>query len=260
MKQTSIFGCKHSILLTVSTFLLSISMLLLPNQQAHARRHPLAKQLDRRLMGKSGIGLIGAKVNLQWAAFSTELENEKDPLLNDPSSMYSFGFGVTLDRSINRYVGVRAEALYQNKNFTHDSPANYDLKTATTKVKSETYLDYIEIPVGVLVRLMPGHIIQPYTSIGMYGAMLVNASGKHEGQGTNENPFKPFSFFDYGWYLSGGSYFVLAEGAGFIGAELKYSRGLANMADTGVEIDGKTPLKSQVYTSDNFLLSVSYYF
>lgn len=253
---------KRSPLIMITALLMAFSITSLSSGEVEARRHRLAKQLDRRLMGKNGIGLIGAKLNMHWAGFDAELDNQKDPLINDPSSMLAFGFGVTLDRSINHYVGFRAEALYQNKNFTHDSPPNYDLKgNAIAKVQSETYLDYIELPVGVLVRLMPGHIIQPYTSIGMYGAMIVNGSGKHEDFGTNENPIKPFSFFDYGWYLSAGSYFVLAEGAGFLGAELKYSRGLANMADTGTEVPGDaSPLKSQVYTSGSFALSVSYYF
>ena len=262
MKQQLTSRVNRAQLGALSALLIIFSIVTLTSGEAHARRHRLAKQLDRRLMGKtgSGFGLIGAKLNLQWAGFSANLENAKDPLINDPSAMTAFGFGVTLDRSINHYVGFRAEALYQNKNVSHDSPVNYELKMANARVKSETYLDYVEVPVGVLVRFMPGHIIQPYTSVGMYGAILVNTDGTQEGFGSTEDARVPFSTFDYGWYLSAGSYFVLAEGAGFLSAELKYSGGLANIADTGVEINGQTPLKSQTYTSGNFSLSVSYYF
>jgi len=257
-KLTSRFG--RASLLLVATLCASVTLTTTSSSTAQARPHKLAKKFERRLRGVDGIGLIGAKLNMQWASFSAELDNEQDRLLNDPSAMTSFGFGVTLDRAINRYVGVRAEALFQNKNFSHDSPPDYELKNATAKVESETFLDYIEVPVGVLVRLMPGELIQPYTSVGLYGAMLVNASGTQKGYGSNDNPFRPFSFFDYGWYLSAGSYFILAEGAGYLGAELKYSQGLANIADTSLELNKEEPLANQVYTAGNFALSVSYYF
>jgi len=222
-------------------------------------RRALAKTLDKKM--RSGYGLIGARLLLNFAGLGQAREGAKDPFLSDPSSSASVGFGLSLERGVNKLVSFRAEALFQNKNFSHKSPLQYDLKKSSTKLPSDTYLDYIEVPIGVVVRFMYGQLIRPYASAGLYGAFLVNADGTHEGEGENGEARKPFTSFDGGWYLSGGSFFVLGEDSGFLGAELRYSQGLDNVADTTVEASDKTtPLAKQTYTMRNFALSVSYHF
>ena len=226
-----------------------------------SKRKALAKTLDKKMKGSNGYGLLGLRLIGNFASINQELTGSKDPLIEDPSSSLSVGFGLTFDRAVNRLLSFHAEALFQNKNFTHKAPVNYDLNSSEKKVESVTHLDYIEVPVGLIARFMYGQRIRPYATAGLYGAFLINADGTHSDVGENTEARLPFSSFDAGWYLGGGSFFVLGEDLGFLSAELRYSRGFANVADTTVETTNKkTPLKAQIYTMGNLSFSVSYHF
>jgi hypothetical protein len=228
-------------------------------ESRRAARANLAKTLDKKMKGSNGYGLIGARLLFNYAGISQAREGDKDKLISSTSDSGSLGFGLTFDRAFNRIVGVRAEALFQNKNFSHKSPEEYSLLKTPTKKDTETYLDYIEVPVGIVTRFNYGQLIRPYATAGLYVALLVNADGLQEGD--NKEARKPFTSFDAGWFLGGGSLFVLGEDAGFLGAELRYTRGLANIADTDVEADDKSkPLQNQIYTMSSLSLSVSYHF
>lgn len=249
---------RWALLLGALTLMMSVAP-----QTASAKKHRLARALQSKIA--SQYGLFGIKINTSFASIEPERTGANDKFINNPESLATLGFGLTVDKGINRYVSVRAEALYQNKSFGHSAPEDYNLSANPSKVESETYLDYIEIPVGLVAGFQPGHLIQPYVSGGFYGALLLTADGRHTGLGTNDEARLPFRTFDYGWYLGAGSFFVLAEGAGFLGAELKYSQGMTNIADNEVEVKSSTgdqikPLEKQTYVMSNFSLAVSYYF
>ena len=136
------------------------------------------------------------------------------------------------------------------------------------RTETNTYMDFIEVPIMLVARFMHGQFIRPFIAGGVYGAVLLNVDGDQEGEGALDEARRPFSSFDYGFVLSGGAYFVLAKGAGFLSAELRYSRGLANMADTSLTAtkseESSTgvaePLARQQYNMNNLSLMVGYYF
>lgn len=214
-----------------------------------------SKRLDKKMKG-SKYGLIGVRVGPNFASLSTA--KSKDGVVESPESSVGVGFGVTADFGINDLFAFRVEGLYQNKNLSHRSLQDYT--RGDTLLDSNTYLDYVEVPVMGVVRFMRGSFVRPYVAGGMYGAVLVNADGDHNDKGQNKDPRKPFTTFDYGWVAAAGSYFVLAKGMGFLGAELRYSSGLANIADVTQKFNDDTPLESQSYTLSNFSILVTYYF
>ena len=227
------------------------------------KRRKQANRLDRR-MKRSQYGLFGLRVQGNFATLSTT--RDTDPFVRDPSRGSSVGFGVTFDKGLNDVMSLRLDALYQNKNFSAKGRSNYNLAVNEMK-ETSTYMDFIEVPVMLVARFMKGQLIRPYFGAGVYGAMLLPVTAEQEGEGAIDEPRRPFSTFDYGFVLAGGSYFVLSKGAGFLSAELRYSRGLANLADTGVETTSaesnygsKTPLARQTYNMNNLSLMVGYYF
>ena len=226
----------------------------------------LANSLDRKMIN-SPYGLIGIRAHMNTMNVSPT--KTSDPFIKDPSRGVGFGFGLTIDKALNRVFGVRADVLYQNKNFSAQGKTNFDLTQNTTR-ETSLYLDYIEVPLMMVVRFMDGQLIRPYALFGGYGAALLTADGEQEEEGALDEPRRPFSTFDAGLVFGVGSYFVLAPGAGFLSAELRYTQGMVNIADTDVEAKNeekaqsanlnKTPLSRQTYNTSNFMIMVGYYF
>lgn len=229
------------------------------------RKSRSAQKLQKK-MRSNKYGALGMRVGVNFAGLD---QSKNDQLISNPSSSAGLGLGIVFDKALNEVAGFRVEALYQNKNFTHKSVGQYDLGSGLTldndAVKTETFLDYVEIPLLFVVRLNPGKQLRPFLNGGFYGAALVNTSGVHEGEGENKESRLPFSSFDYGWVAGAGAYFAVAGDAGAVSFELRYSQSLANIADNDVEIskaDGSkiTPLDKSIYGLGNFSLLLSYYF
>lgn len=257
-------------LLSIITTLLLCGLVLTPSADAKKKKRENStvkvnnQELDKK-MRTNEFGLIGIRFHGNFA--NLEVARESDPFIKNPSRGASFGFGVTLDKALNRIFAFRAEVLYQNKNFSSTGQVNYNL-TQQKRLSTNTYLDYLEVPLMMVFRFNHGKKIRPYGAFGVYGAALVQADGEQDGEGQLEDARRPFSTFDYGIVAAAGSYFVLGRGNGALSAELRYSQGMANIADTGVEADekqeqnasNKTPLARQEYNINNFSLMVAYYF
>ena len=211
-------------------------------------------RLDRLLMKKTR--LFGLKVDLNATSLS---QHKDDRLIRDLGLGTGVGIGATLDGAFTRFIGYRVEALYRNKNFTHKSPVAYDLNGGVTPVESETYLDYLELPLLALVRFNPGHMIRPYATLGIYGSILINADGI---QGVQDNPQArlPFNTFDAGFIIGGGSYFVLPKGLGILSAELRYTSSAMNLADVDLEVVQFKPLENALYELGDLSLNITYFF
>lgn len=223
-----------------------------------------ARSLDRK-MRQNEFGLIGIRFHGNFA--NLEVSKNNDPFIKDPNRGASFGFGITADKAMNRIFGFRAEVLYQNKNFSSTGQVDYNL-AQQKRISTNSYLDYLEVPLMMVFRFNHGSVIRPYGFFGVYGAALIQADGEQEGEGRLSEPRRPFSTFDYGFVFGGGSYFTLGKGSGALSAELRYSQGMANIADTDVKADedqeqnvsNKTPLERQEYYINNFSLMIGYYF
>lgn len=246
----------------------TISALVSTSAVAEAKNPRLAGLLDKKMM-ESKYGLFGVRLSSNFATISVTRE-KNDPFIKDSSSGANVGLGVIFDKAFNRLVGVRGEALFQRKSFSAEAVPNYDL-TKPERLDTRTTLNFVEVPIMAVVRFMDGNFIRPYAAAGVYGSMLLYADGEQEDEGTLDEPRRPFTTFDYGLVFAGGSYFVLAEGFGFLSAELRYSRGLANLADEDVETTSTeknnggskfsdTPLNRQTYNIHNVSLMVGYYF
>ena len=228
------------------------------------KKRKQANRLDKQMLN-SKYGLFGIRLHGNFAIL--DVTRESDPFMRDPSRGSSIGFGITFDKGLNELMSIRLEGLYQNKNFSAKGVNNYNL-AITDRKETNTYMDFIEVPVMLVARFMKGELFRPFVAAGVYGAMLLPVEAEQDGVGAIDDPRRPFSTFDYGFVLSGGSYFVLSKGAGYLSAELRYSRGLANLADTGVEKNddeissmwGDTPLSRQTYNMNNLSLMVAYYF
>ena len=228
------------------------------------KNRKLARSLDKKMLNNK-YGLVGIRMHANFA--NIDAEREDDPFIKNPSRGAGFGFGITLDKAFNRIFGVRGEFLYQNKNFSADGVVDYNLSQAgSSPLATSSYLDYIEVPLMMVVRFGHGQLLRPYVAGGVYGAALISTEGEQKGEGSLEDPRRPFTTFDYGFTGAVGTYFVLAPGAGFLSAELRYSQGMANIADVDVEAEAKenttnkTPLSRQQYYMNNWALMVGYYF
>ena len=262
-------NCKQGIfkkLQVALIFLLSVACVQTVNTNSvEAKKRRGANRLDKR-MKKSQYGLFGLRLHLNSA--NLDVSRNSDPFVDDPESNLGFGFGVTFDKGLNNLMSLRVDALYQNKNFSAKAKNNYNL-AVNQRVSTSNFLDYIEVPVMLVARFMHGQYIRPFGGVGLYGAMrLPTTESTQEEQGAVDEPGRPFGFFDYGFVMSAGSYFVLSKGAGFLSAELRYSKGLANVADTGIESTQSErssgvqnePLKRQTYNMSNFSVMLAYYF
>jgi len=227
-----------------------------------AKKKRLSRTLDKK-MRKSPYGLIGIRIHANFA--NIDAAKTDDPFIKDPSRGAGLGFGVTLDKGLNRIFGIRGELLYQNKNFSAEGVVDYNLSQSRT-LSTSSYLDYLEVPLMMVVRFGHGQLLRPYVAGGVYGAALISTEGEQKDEGSLEDPRRPFTTFDYGFTGAIGTYFVFAPESGFISAELRYSQGMANIADVDVEADAKenatnkTPLSRQQYYMNNFALMVGYYF
>jgi hypothetical protein len=230
-------------------------------RQAATRLRRQASGLDQGM--RRGYGLIGLRLQTNFVNLSTGREN--DPFIQDPSRGIGMGFGLSIDRAFNRIFGVRAEVMYQNKNFSAQGKVDYNLDSSS-RSDTSTYLDYLEVPLMMVVRLRHGELIRPYVVGGIYGSFLITSDAEQEGEGTLSNARRPFSSFDAGLVFGVGSYFVLGRDMGYLSAELRYSHGMVNIADTGIEAedgemtDNRTPLTRQTYNTSNVTLSVGYHF
>ncbi len=228
------------------------------------RRKKQARRLDRQMQNNK-YGLFGLRIHGNFAVIDST--RSSDPFVRDPSRGSSVGFGVTFDKGLNDIMSLRLDALYQNKNFSAEGRSNYNLAVNTMK-ETSTYMDFIEVPIMLVARFMRGQLIRPYIAGGVYGAMLLSVDGEQVDDGVLDEARRPFSTFDYGFVLAGGSYFVLSKGAGFLSAELRYSQGMANIADTDVETTeteavaygNPKPLSRQTYNINNLSLMIGYYF
>ena len=244
----------------------AISTSFILSTQGYAQGTRLAQRLDKK-MTESQFGLFGVRLHANFASLS--VNRSSDPFMKDPGSGANIGLGVVFDKAFNRLMGVRAEALFQKKSFSASAVPNYDL-TKTERIDTQTTLNFIEIPIMAVARFRFGEFIRPYAAGGVYGSMLLYSDGEQDGEGMLDEPRRPFSTFDYGLVFAGGAYFVLAEGFGYLSAELRYSRGFANLADQDVsstkeEKDEdlkfpKTPLARQQYFMHNVSLMIGYYF
>jgi hypothetical protein len=226
------------------------------------KNRKLSRSLDKKMLNNK-YGLIGIRMHANFA--NIDADRKDDPFIKDPSRGAGFGFGMTLDKAFNRIFGVRGEVLYQNKNFSADGVVDYNL-SQSSRLATSSYLDYLEVPLMMVVRFGHGQLLRPYVAGGVYGAALISTEGEQKDEGTLEEPRRPFTTFDYGFTGAVGTYFVLAPGAGFISAELRYSQGMANIADVDVEAENKentnnkTPLSRQQYYMNNWALMIGYYF
>lgn len=235
------------------------------NARANGQNRPGrrgARRLDRKML-ENPYGLIGIRAHMNFANLS--VSKDKDPFLDDPSRGFGFGFGITADKAFNRIFGVRLDVLYQNKNFSAQGKPNFNLGDSKTR-NTSMYLDYLEVPLMMVIRFMDNRRIRPYALFGAYAAMLLSTQGEQEEEGALDDPRRPFSTFDAGLVFGAGSYFVLPPGMGFLSAELRYTQGSVNVADTGVEAEmgemtaNNTPLSRQSYINNNLMLMVGYYF
>jgi hypothetical protein len=211
-----------------------------------------------------GYGLLGFRLGMNLHSLSMSKE-KGDALLSDTGMGFGVSAGVTIDKAIpnNDFVGIRVEALFQQKAFDHQSPTGY--KKEANKVDSSTTLNFIEIPVLVTLRFNKGQKIRPIGYFGGFVGALLAASGQQDG-GSNPDARMPFKTFDYGMVLGGGANIYLGKGAGLLSVELRYARGFANLAD-GNMLEStlkdhnfeKDPLSSSIYNTNNVTLLFTYH-
>jgi hypothetical protein len=221
-----------------------------------------AKALDKRMA--RGYGLLGFRLGMNLHSLSMSKE-KGDALLSDTGMGFGVSAGVTIDKAIpnNDFVGIRVEALFQQKAFDHQSPTGY--KKDAKKVDTSTTLNFIEIPVLVTLRFNKGQKIRPIGYFGGFVGALIAASGQQDG-GTNPDARMPFKTFDYGMVLGGGANIYLGKGAGLLSVELRYARGFANLADGNMlestlkshNFD-KDPLSTSIYNTNNVTLLLTYH-
>jgi hypothetical protein len=251
-------------------WLILLSLALTPLQSALAKKGKNKKgkkskikksmRLDKKM--KEGY-FVGVKLglNLSWVGSDSE-----DDVLGETDTYPGLGFGLSIGHAFNDYVGVRAEALWINKNFSHSSTKNYNL--GGNKLKTTTYLDYLEIPLLAVIRFNKGAKIRPFITVGGFFSALVMSDGIQKGK-TMSEARKPFFAFDGGFIVGAGTYFVLPPGAGFLSVELRYTGGMVNIADNGEEFfanneeengTAEETLKDAIYNMNNFGILLGYYF
>lgn len=152
-----------------------------------------------------------------------------DPVaLEEEDSLTSFAVGAWWRIPLNRSVSIQPEALYAVKG---DSQAGDGY---TTKTK----LGYIDVPVLARIGFMNGAPYQPSLYAGPLVAFNLSASAKVEGGGGDvaldvKDQVKPFEF---GMVVGGGIDFEV--GARTYGVDVRYTKGLSNMADEGANGTG----------------------
>ena len=241
------------------------------NSMAQGKRKKAArkeKKNSARLDKKMRKDLfVGVKLGLNLASISTDSD---DKVLGETSVHPGFGFGLAIDKAFNDYVGIRAEGLWQNKNFSHSSRKNYNLEGS--KLDTTTYLDYLEVPIMAVIRFNKGDSIRPFITFGGFFSALIFSDGlqKEKEMATAR---KPFFAFDGGYVIGAGTYFVLPPGAGFLSLELRYTGGMVNVADNNEEFyndntkedrpdseKGQELLEESIYSTNNFSFILGYYF
>lgn len=247
-------------------WLILLALALTPLHSAVAKKGKKGKKgkqsmrLDKKM--KTGY-FIGVKIGLNLSWVGTD---DEDTILGETDTYPGLGFGLSIGHAFNDYVGVRAEALWLNKNFSHSSTKNYNL--GGDRLDTTTYLDYLEIPLLAVIRFNKGAKIRPFITIGGFFSALVMSDGIQKGK-TMSEARKPFFAFDGGFIIGGGTYFVLPPGAGYLSVELRYTGGMVNIADNGEEFftdneeekgDAQEKLKDAIYSMNNFGLFLGYYF
>lgn len=221
------------------------------------------KRLDKKMKQEL---FIGVKLGLNLASISTDSD---DKVLGETSVHPGFGFGLAIDKAFNDYVGIRAEGLWQNKNFSHNSTKNYN--TTGGNLETTTYLDYLEVPVMAVIRFNKGSKIRPFLTVGGFFSALIFSDGLQK-EKEMQSARKPFFAFDGGYVIGAGTYFVLPPGAGFLSLELRYTGGMVNVADNNEEFyadntnednesgQGQEKLKESIYSTNNLSFILGYYF
>jgi hypothetical protein len=143
--------------------------------------------------------------------------------LEEGDSLRSYALGGWLGVPLNRRLAVQAEALYSVKG---DSETVGGYTTSTR-------LAYIDVPVVARVGFLHDAAAQPSLFLGPLLAVNVSASSKLEGDGvdTEVDVKDDVRAFELGLVMGGGVDF--AVGRRTVGVELRYSKGLSNIAGDG---------------------------
>ena len=147
-----------------------------------------------------------------------------DPqVLEENDSLTSYALGAWMGLPLNRRLTVQAEALYSVKGDS-ESSGGY---TASTRMA------YIDVPVVAKIGFRHDSPARPSLFLGPSLAINLSANSKLEGEG---NEFDvdikdDVRTFDLGLVVGGGVDF--AVGKRTVGVELRYSKGLSNIAGDG---------------------------
>ncbi|MEZ5063459.1 MAG: porin family protein [bacterium] len=148
-----------------------------------------------------------------------------DPVeLEESDTLNSFAVGAWWGMPLNRRFSLQTEALYTVKGDTESGPGY----TATTK------MSYIDVPVLAKVGFLHDSPARPSLFFGPSMAVNLSASSKLTGADSEiELDVKnEVNTFDLGLVLGGGVDF--AVGGRSFGVDLRYSKGLTNVAGDAV--------------------------
>ncbi|MBZ0270011.1 PorT family protein [bacterium] len=171
----------------------------------------------------SGATRMGLKGGMNIANMSV------DPVeLEDENSLTAFSVGAWWRIPLRGNFSVQPEALYSVKG---DAQSGDGYSTSTQ-------LAYIDVPVLARIGFLHGSPYQPSLYAGPLLAMNVSASAKVEGDGGDValDVKDQVNTFDFGMVVGGGLDFEF--GSHTYGVDVRYSKGLSNLAGEGANGTG----------------------
>ena len=181
---------------------------------------PAAGYMDADLANSRSAGAthVGIKGGMNISNMSVDPQE-----LEDDGSLKSYAVGAWWGIPVNRRLTIQPEAFYSVRG---------DAETVDGYTTS-TQMGYIDVPVLAKIGFMHGAPAQPSLFIGPSLAVNVSANSQLEGDGTDTeiDVADQVRAFDLGLVVGGGVDFVLGERT--FGIDLRYSKGLSNIAGDG---------------------------
>jgi hypothetical protein len=167
---------------------------------------------------------LGIKGGMNIANMSVDPQD-----LEEENSLRSYAIGAWYGVPLNRRLTIQTEAIYSVKG---DSESG-DGYTATTR------MGYIDVPVLAKIGFLHGSPARPSLFLGPSVGVNVSANSKFEGGGSDMDldVKEDVRTFDFGLVIGGGVDFAVGEHT--YGVDLRYSRGLTNVAGEGANGDAR---------------------
>jgi hypothetical protein len=143
--------------------------------------------------------------------------------LEEDDSLQSYAVGAWWGIPLNHRLAIRTEALYSVKG---------DAET-TGGYTVSTRMSYIDVPVLAKIGFLHGSLAQPSLFLGPSLAVNLSANSKLEGDGSgvNVDVKDDVRALDFAVVVGGGVDFPVGERT--LGVEVRYSKGLSNVAGDG---------------------------